>query len=170
MPIPEVKPIAGTPEEIAREKRRLHGQAIDTHTHLWPEGFYKAILGWFDEHAWRIKYRGDAEGAVDLLRRTGVRSNVALVYAHKPGIARLLNSFLGEICRANTSVIGVGTVFPGEIDARAIVREAIETHGLRGIKIHCHVQGVAIDDPRTLEVLRECEELGVTAVVHAGRE
>lgn len=172
MPVPEVKPIAGTPDEIERERRRMNGQthAIDAHTHLWPDGFYKAILGWFDEHAWRIKYRGDAEGAVDLLRRTGVRSNVALVYAHKPGIARLLNSFLGEICRADKSVIGVGTVFPGETDAPAIVREAIETHGLRGIKIHCHVQGVAIDDPRTLEVLRTCEELGAAAVVHAGRE
>jgi predicted TIM-barrel fold metal-dependent hydrolase len=32
------------------------------------------------------------------------------------------------------------------------------------------VQGVAIDDPRTIEVLRECELLGVPAVVHAGRE
>jgi predicted TIM-barrel fold metal-dependent hydrolase len=172
MPVPEVKPIAGTPEEVAREDRRRASMtgAIDVHTHLWPAGFYKAILGWFDEHAWRIKYRGDAEGAVDLLRRSGVASNIALVYAHKPGIARMLNAFLGEVCRADKTVIGVGTVFPGETDARKIVREAIELHGLRGIKLHCHVQGVSIDDPRTIDVLRECELLGVPAVVHAGRE
>src|SRR2546427_13073894 len=120
MPVPEVKPIAGTPEEIAREKRRIGGDVIDAHTHLWPGGFYKAILGWFDEHAWKIKYRGDAEGAVDLLRRTGIGSNVALIYAHKPGIARMLNAFLGEVCRADGTVTGVGTVFPGETDARKV--------------------------------------------------
>jgi hypothetical protein len=174
MPVPEVTPIAGTPEELEREARRkkagMLDRAIDAHTHLWPEGFYRAICQWFDEHAWRIKFRGDAEHAVQALRQAGASSNVALIYAHKPGIARLLNGFLAEVCRADKHVIGVGTVFPGEPDAKAIVREAIDVHGLRGIKLHCHVQGVAIDDPRTLEVLRECEAMNVVAVVHAGRE
>src|SRR5678810_226977 len=108
MPVPDVKPIAGTAEEIAREARR--------------------------------KREGMLEGAI---------------YAHKPALAPFLNGFLSEVCRAEKNVIGVGTVFPGEPDARKIVREAIEVHGLRGIKLHCHVQGIAIDDPKTLEVLRE---------------
>lgn len=143
---------------------------VDAHTHLWPEGFYRAITRWFDEHAWRIRYRGAAEGAIGELRRAGARANVALVYAHKPGVARLLNAFVTEVCRADAGVVGVGTVMPGEAGAREIVREALGSLGLRGIKLHCHVQGVAIDDPRALEVLAECEAAGGVAVVHAGRE
>jgi len=38
------------------------------------------------------------------------------------------------------------------------------------VKLHCHVQKLAIDDPRVLEVLRTCGELDVPAVVHCGRE
>ena len=174
MLVPEVRPIGGTPDELAREARRaaegLLAGTVDAHTHLWPEGFFRAICEWFDEHAWKIKFRGDAECAVETLPEAGVGTSVALVYAHKPGIARLLNGFLAEVCRAEKSVVGVGTVFPGETDACEIVREAISVHGLRGIKLHCHVMGVAIDDPRTLEVLAECEKMGVVAVVHAGRE
>ena len=174
MQLPEVRPITGTAEEIARADSRVArgmlSNAIDVHTHLWPEGFYRAICDWFDEHAWRIRFRGTAEEAIDVLRRAGTQKNVALVYAHKPGVARILNSFLGEVCRADPSVLGVGTVMPGETDARAIVREAITVHGLRGIKLHCHVQCISIDEPRTMEVLEECALLGVPAVVHAGRE
>jgi predicted TIM-barrel fold metal-dependent hydrolase len=174
MPVHAVKPVSGAVEEIAREERRraagMLAGATDAHTHLWPEGFYRAICEWFDEHAWKITFRGDAEAAIETLRKAGASTNVALVYAHKPGIARLLNGFLAEVCRAEKSVVGVGTVFPGEPDALDVVREAIDVHGLRGIKLHCHVMGVAIDDPRSLEVLAECEKMGVPAVVHAGRE
>lgn len=167
--IPAIKPITGTAEEIAREERRVASgmlaNVVDVHTHLWPDGFYKAILQWFDDHAWRIQFRGHAEAAVEKLRREGVAKNVALVYAHKPGIARFLNGFLTEM----KDVIGVGTALPGETDARAIVMDAARA-GLRGIKIHCHVQAVAIDDPRTMEILRACEDIGMPAVVHAGRQ
>jgi hypothetical protein len=172
--VPEVKPIGGSPEEIAREtdrrRRGLLDRVIDAHTHLWPDGFYRAILRWFDDHAWKIHQRGRAEQAVLALRREGVGTNLALVYAHKPGIARMLNAFVADVCRADPNVVGVGTVMPGEPDARTIVREAIDYHHLRGIKIHCHVQRISIDDPRTIDVLAECEAIGVPAIVHAGRE
>lgn len=164
----------GTPQEMAREaSRRARGalhDVVDAHTHLFPDGFARALRDWFDKHAWRMRFRGDAEGALDELRREGASRQVALVYAHKPGAARSLNAFLADLCRANRDVVGVGTVLPGESDARDIVREAVDLHGLRGVKLHCHVQRVAIDDPRTLDVLTQCQELGVPAVVHSGRQ
>jgi predicted TIM-barrel fold metal-dependent hydrolase len=142
---------------------------VDAHTHLFPDGFYRAIWSWFDAHAWNIRFRGSAEAAADELRRVGVGPLVALVYAHKPGAAAYLNAFLAELCRADARIVGVGTVLPGEPGAREIVRSAIREHGLSGIKLHCHVQRMAVDDPRVLEVLGECEALGVPAVVHTGR-
>jgi len=61
-------------------------------------------------------------------------------------------------------------VLPGEPDARAIAREALETYRLRGLKLHCHVQRVAPDDPRLDEIYRVCAELGRPVLIHAGRE
>jgi hypothetical protein len=160
--------------ELAREERRraagLLSGVFDAHAHLFPEGFYRALRSWFHKNAWELRFRGDAEAALDELRRAGVSGLAALVYAHKPGAASALNAFLAGLCRAAPEIVGVGTVLPGEPAAREIVREAISTHKLRGIKLHCHVQRLAIDDPRVVEVLAECQALGVPAVVHSGRE
>lgn len=168
------EPISGTPEELAREaSRRARGlceRVVDAHVHLFPDGFYRALWAWFDAHAWSIRFRGSAEQVVEELARSGIGTMVALVYSHKPGAAVALNGFLAEACRADSRIVGVGTVLPGEPDARAIVREAIGVHRLRGIKLHCHVQQLAIDDPRVIEVLDECQELDVPAIVHAGRQ
>ena len=117
-----------------------------------------------------IRFRGTAEEVIAELARAGIGTAVALVYAHKPGAAEVLNRFLAELARAHEGVIGVGTVLPGEPRAREIARDAICLHGLAGIKLHCHVQRLAIDDPRVVDVLAECEALGVPAVVHAGRQ
>ncbi len=162
------------PETIAREARRraqgLLTGVTDAHVHLFPDAFYAALWRWFDAHAWEIAFRGTAEQVLAELERVGTARLVALVFAHKPGAARYLNRYLGDLCRNLPHVTGVGTVLPGEPDARAVVREAVEFHGLRGIKLHCHVQKLAIDDPRVLEVLEQCQDLGIPAVVHAGRE
>jgi hypothetical protein len=162
------------PEDVARELRRrqaglLHG-VTDAHVHLFPDAFYAALWRWFDAHAWQIAFRGTADQGLAELERIGTARLVALVFAHKPGASRYLNRFLGDLCRAHPHVTGVGTVLPGEPDALEIVKEAIAVHGLRGIKLHCHVQKVAIDAPEVLAVLTLCRDLGVPAVVHAGRE
>jgi hypothetical protein len=162
------------PADIEREQRRRHAGMLDgvtdSHVHLFPLGFYEALWRWFDKHAWDIAFRGTAEQSLHHLRGLGTGPVVASVFAHKAGVARLLNKFLGDLVRAETGVTGLGTVLPGEPDAADIVREAIEVHGLRGIKLHCHVMKAAVDDPATMAVLAQCQESGVPAVVHAGRE
>ena len=175
MHVPPLRPLSQpTPEEAAREQRRRDQGAlaglIDAHVHLCPQPLFAALHRWFDTNAWQIAFRGTSEETVAHLRQHGVARMVALVFGHKPGAARTLNRYLAQLAAAEQGVIGVGTVLPGEPDARAIVREAIDVHGLRGIKLHCHVQRVAIDDPATIDVLAACQELGVPAVVHAGRE
>lgn len=42
--------------------------------------------------------------------------------------------------------------------------------GLRGVKLHCHVQAFPIDDPRLDETYRVCADHGMPMVIHAGRE
>lgn len=175
MRVPVVVPIdpdapAALTREASRRVRGLLTGVIDVHTHLFPDGLYRALWNWFDTNAWRITFRGNAEQALAELTRIGTGRSVALVYAHKPGVAASLNAYLASLCRAHPMLVGVGTVFPGEPDAARVVREAITVHGLRGIKLHCHVQRMAIDDPRVMTVLAQCAELHVPAVVHCGRE
>lgn len=142
---------------------------MDAHVHVMPERLFAAVRAWFDEHGWPIRYRPDAAGVAAFLFSRGVSRALALPYAHKPGIARGLNAFVAALCRAEPRLLGGATVFPGEEDAPGILREAF-AEGLRAVKIHCHVQCVAPDDPRLHEVLATCAEAGVPVVMHAGRE
>jgi predicted TIM-barrel fold metal-dependent hydrolase len=145
-------------------------EVIDAHVHLFPPRVYDAIYRWFDRNAWRCRYRLHAEEVVDFLRARGVRRFCALHYAHKPGMARELNRFVAEAARAHPEILPLGTVLPGEPDAREVVREALGPLGLRGIKIHCHVQRLAPDDERLEPVYAECEAAGRPIVIHAGPE
>ena len=156
--------------ETKRKQRGYLGDVWDCHVHLFPDAFYAALHRWFDAHAWEIQFRSGAEHVLQHLGEHGIARVVAMVFAHKPGVARYLNGYLRDMARAHPQVVPVGTVLPGEPDAVQIVREAIVDQGCAGIKLHCHVMKTAIDSEQCLEILRACCELRVPAVVHAGRE
>ncbi len=145
-------------------------EVIDAHVHLFPPRVYEAIWRWFEAHAWPIRYRLYAEETVRFLLERGVKRIVGLHYAHVPDMARSLNRYAAEVAAAHPEVWALGTVLPGEPDAEAIVKEALGPLGLRGIKLHCHVQRLAPDDPRLDPIYRLCAEAGRPVVIHAGRE
>jgi len=144
-------------------------RVFDAHVHLFPDRLFDAIWRWFDVHAWPVRYRLHAEQAIEFLLARGVQRFTALVYAHKPGMSRALNASVAELARAHSQVVPLGTVMPGEDDADEIVRDALRA-GLRGIKLHCHVQQLAADDPRLDPVYAICASEGRPVVIHAGRE
>lgn len=143
---------------------------IDAHVHLFPPKLFDAIWRWFDAHAWPIRYRLYAEATIEFLLSRGVERFAALHYAHKPGIAASLNKFVYELSLSHPEIIPLATVFPGEPDTVAILRDALGRKSMRGVKLHCHVQRMPADDPRMEPVWRECESAGVPVVIHAGRE
>ncbi len=143
---------------------------IDSHVHLFPPRVYDAIWRWFDRHAWNIRYRLYADGVIEHLAKSGIDRVVGLCYSHVPGMARDLNRFMAELGRVHGDrVIPFGTVLPGEPDADVIVDEAIAL-GLRGFKIHCHVQKLGPDDPRLEPIYRRAAAAHAPIVIHAGRE
>lgn len=160
----------GAVDDLEGERVPDGVEVIDAHVHLFPDGVFEAIWRWFDAHAWPVRYRLHAEEVVEFLRARGVKRFVALHYAHKPGIAAGLNRFVSELSRAHPGIVPLATVFPGEPDADAILRDAFGPLGLRGVKLHCHVQRMPADDPRLEPVWRACEDAGLPAVIHAGRE
>lgn len=142
---------------------------VDAHVHLFPERLFEAIWRWFDAHAWPIRYRLSSERVIEFLAERGVRRVVGLHYAHKPGMAEALNRYVLDLARRFPEVVPTATVFPGERGAREVLRRAFG-EGARGVKVHCHVQKVAPDDPRLDEVFEEAARARVPVVMHAGRE
>jgi predicted TIM-barrel fold metal-dependent hydrolase len=147
------------------------GPLIDAHVHLFPDRVFAAMYRWFDAHAWSIRYRLRADEVVEFQRSRGVSAIVALHFAHVEGMAASLNAFVSEVQHAHRDFVwALGTVLPGEPNAREIVADALGRHGLHGIKIHCHTQRIAADDPRLDEVYAACADAGKPVVIHAGRE
>ncbi|MFO0659961.1 MAG: amidohydrolase family protein [Polyangiaceae bacterium] len=145
-------------------------KVVDAHVHLFPPPVFEAIWRWFDTHAWPIRYRLYSEQVIEFLLARGVFSFCALHYSHRPGMARLLNRYVSEIARAHSQVIPLATVLPGEPDAVDVLREAFDTLGARGVKLHCHVQQMAADDARLDEIYAYCEAVERPILIHAGRE
>ncbi len=142
---------------------------VDAHVHLFDDQLFEAIWRWFDRWGWPIRYKLFAPEVIEFLRSRGVAEIVAMSYAHKPGVAEGMNRLMAEICRAHPAVTGLGTVFPGEPDARGVVERAFAA-GLAGVKLHCHVQCFAPDAAELDEIYRTCAEHGRPLVMHAGRE
>jgi len=143
---------------------------VDAHVHVFPSSIFSAVWKWFDEHAWRIRYRMSTSGVLDFLLSRGVSRIVALQYAHKPGIAPELNRYMARKCSEFPGrVAGLATVFPGEENAPDILEQAFEA-GLSGVKLHAHVQCFDMVSEGMHQVYDCCQEHGRPLVIHAGRE
>jgi len=66
-------------------------------------------------------------------------------------------------------VTGLATVFPGESNVENILKEAFD-YGLRGVKLHAHVQCFDMNDKEMDIVYNLCESEKKPIVMHVGRE
>jgi predicted TIM-barrel fold metal-dependent hydrolase len=143
---------------------------IDAHVHIFPGNIFSAIWAWFDENAWPIRYRLSSSDVLAYLLSHGVKHVVALQYAHKPGIARMLNQHMVETCRQfSDKVTGMAAVFPGEENAGDILREAF-AQGLMGVKLHAHVQCFDMNAPEMDVLYEACQREQKPMLMHVGRE
>jgi predicted TIM-barrel fold metal-dependent hydrolase len=141
---------------------------VDAHVHVFPERVQAALWRWFSTHAWEIQYKLQAAEVLEFLLSRGLAHLVLLHYSHREGMARSLNRFVAELARWEPRVTAVATVLPGEPDACAILEEGWAL-GLRGVKLHCHVQCFAPDAPELREIYALCAARGQVLVMHAGR-
>ncbi|MFC8838917.1 amidohydrolase family protein [Streptomyces griseoincarnatus] len=146
---------------------------VDVHTHFMPERVLHKVWAYFDGLGpltggieWPITYREEEAERAALLRAFGVRAFTAMLYPHKPGMARWLNGWAAGFARRTPDCLHTSTFFP-EPGAAAYVREALE-HGTRVFKAHVQVGGY---DPAD-EALDACwgllAEAGTPVVVHCG--
>lgn len=143
---------------------------VDAHVHVFPRNIFSAVWQWFDEHAWPIRYQLNTSRLFEYLLSRGINHVIALQYAHKPGIAGMLNKYMVAKCRDfKNRVTGMATVFPGENNAHKILQEAFDS-GLKGLKLHAHVQCFDMNGDYMNPLYECCRINNMPVVTHVGRE
>jgi uncharacterized protein len=165
---------AGT--EIARaaafRERAGVPSLIDVHTHFMPERLLAAVQAYFDAagpligRPWPIVYRKDEQARVAALRSFGVGTFTAMLYPHKPGMARSLNDWAADFAARTPDCLHTATFF-AEPSAAADVRRALG-QGARVFKCHLQVGGFDPNDPLLDEAWGLLAEAGVPVVTHCG--
>jgi predicted TIM-barrel fold metal-dependent hydrolase len=128
------------------------------------------VRNWFESHAWTFKYQGSAEDLIRTLFDNGVAGVVFLNYAHRTGISDQLNKFTAHLVKQFPHSVGLATLHPEDENPREVIKHALMDLGLRGVKLHCHVQKTAPDDPRLFPIYEAILEFGGVLNIHAGRE
>lgn len=142
---------------------------IDAHVHLFPDWLFEPIWQWFDTFGWPVRYQMGAEEIIEFLTAHGIKKIVGLHYAHKPGVAGKLNSFMAGLCRRYPQLVGTATVYPGEEGAVKLLTDAFES-GLSAVKLHSHVQCFDMDSHGMHAVYAVCQKDKKPLIMHVGRE
>ncbi len=103
---------------------------------------------------------------MDALRAFGVRVFTALLYPHKPGMARSLNDWGADFAARTPGCLHTATLF-AEPSAAADVRRALG-QGARVFKCHLQVGDFDPCDPQLDEAWGLLAEAGVPVVTHCG--
>ena len=143
---------------------------IDVHTHMHPPRLFAAIRRWFAERSdWDISAQpSDPHAIARALAAAGVERFVFFSYAHKPGFARELNTWLAATARElGGAGVPLGTV---HLDDPAYVEdlELALDDGCAGIKIHEDVQQLDVDDERFAPVYERIAARGGIVIAHIG--
>jgi len=143
---------------------------IDTHVHVFPQKLSEAVRDWFEGYAWKFKYQGSSEELLQAQFDNGVAGLVLLTYAHRPGMADQLNHYVASLIKRFPNIVGLATLHPEDTNPGDIIKRAYEEWGLCGVKLHCHVQKVAPDDPVLFPTYEALLQFDGVLNIHAGRE
>ncbi|MFJ1730407.1 amidohydrolase family protein [Streptomyces sp. NPDC088254] len=146
---------------------------VDVHTHFMPERVMRKVWDYFDALGpltggldWPITYRHEEDRRTELLREFGVRAFTAMLYPHKPGMARWLNSWAVDFARRTPDCLHTATLYP-EPGVEAYVREAVEA-GARVFKAHVQVGAYDPADELLDSAWGLLADAGVPVVIHCG--
>ena len=143
---------------------------IDAHVHVFPDRLAMAVRQWFAAHAWEFVPRGRTDDLLRDLFAAGAAGLVLMPYAHRPGMAEGLNNFTADLVKKFDRTRGLAAIHPHDQNQRDLVDRAINQLGLCGVKLHCHVQKTAPDDPVLFPLYEALIEFNGILNIHAGRE
>lgn len=138
---------------------------VDAHVHILPDEILRAIQDWFArEVSWTIPNVTAADIAMDI--DAHLDGSVIFPYAHRPGVAREMNETVARWQDQLENTVGLATVHAGDEDPVAIIRDGLDS-GLRGIKLHCPVQGFSPNDSRLDPIYELAVNRNLPTIIHA---
>ena len=131
---------------------------IDSHCHIYPDRIAEKASASTGEF-YHMPSRLDGKLSTLLLRggRAGIGHFVVQSVATSPHQVAGINRFIaGAVAENPEKLTGLGTLHPDSDSMEGDVEELLRL-GLKGVKLHPDIQGVAIDDPRMERIYALCE-------------
>ncbi len=85
-------------------------EAIDAHTHIFPDTLFDHIWQYFEAHYWPVNYKWYAPEITAFYDQLGFSHFTTLNYAHKPDISDSMNQFIFKFHQEFPQSIPFGTV------------------------------------------------------------
>ncbi|MEU8852283.1 amidohydrolase family protein [Streptomyces sp. NPDC048564] len=146
---------------------------VDVHTHFMPERVLHKVWDYFDALGpltggveWPITYRKEEAERTTVLREFGVGAFTAMLYPHKPGMARWLNGWAADFARRTPDCLHTATLHP-EPGVEAYVRDAVDA-GARVFKAHVQVGAYDPADELLEPAWGLLAEARIPIVIHCG--
>jgi predicted TIM-barrel fold metal-dependent hydrolase len=144
--------------------------AVDPHVHLLPPERTAGLMRWLHRGLPGVGIPVDitAEQALGDLRAAGGRQVVNLLFPLQAGEAEELHRFGAALSAREPGVVPIGGVHRDDGDREAVVRAAIEEHGMRGLKLHPMVQRFSPGDPALAPAIAALAGYALPLYVHTG--
>ena len=141
---------------------------IDCHCHIYPEKIAaKAVEGIGEFYHLPMCYDGRLQTLIAESEKNGITHNVIFSVATKPAQVHSINTFIANmVAERPDRFIGLGTLHPDSEDIEGDIKEILAL-GLKGVKLHPDIQGVALDDERCHKIYQACEGV-LPILIHAG--
>lgn len=148
---------------------------IDFHTHCFPDKISSRAIKNLEENIFKIqgenfpaRNNGSLQGLKQNMQVDNIDYSVVLPIATTITQSGTINSYAKEI-NGKDGIISFGSVHPMQDDYDRVL-EGICESGLKGIKLHPEYQGVYVNSPEVIRVLKKADELGLYVVLHSGRD
>jgi uncharacterized protein len=142
---------------------------IDFHVHLFPDGFFDAIWRYFEERLGsKVLYQLYYPGCINYLRQRGVGPIVYSNYAHKKGVANVLNDWNLNILEEIPELYCFAAYHPDDSDALAMAQRLIEHPRILGFKLQLVVQQLSPCDSRLYPLYELIIEKKKRILLHVG--
>ncbi len=147
----------------------LPEEIIDFHVHLFPDKLFDAIWTFFKKvYGMDVIHRLYSLQCIDYLRNHHVGPIVYSNYAHKKGVAPLLNTWNRELLDKTEDVYCFAAYHPDDEDALEVARDIISHPKVLGFKLQLLVQRFYPHDERLFPLYEMVMEKNKRILLHVG--
>lgn len=142
---------------------------IDFHVHLFPDRFFDAIWDFFRrEYQWSIEYRLYTPQIIRFLGQRGVDKIVFSNYAHKAGVASVLNAWNLALLEGHEDLYCFAAFHPDDTFCMSEIGQLLQHPRILGFKLQLLVQRFYPHDERLFPLYEAVIEAGKRILMHVG--